>query len=83
MWMCLDQIAEKYLLGGDFSQIFLGVILRCVKEQVKLFAIIARRIWHRRNEVVHGGNLMQPTKVVREAVTTLEDFQQVNQGGGV
>jgi hypothetical protein len=57
--------------------------LRCEKEEVELFAITARCLWHRRNEVVHSRDFMPPNQVVKEAVTSLEDFQRVNQLGGV
>jgi hypothetical protein len=76
-----NQVTEKYLLRGEFSQIFSGVISRCEKEEVELFSIIARRLWHRRNVVVHGGEFMPLNQVVKEAVTSLEDFQRVNQMG--
>jgi ribonuclease HI len=69
--------------GGNFLQILSGINSRCAKEEVELFAIIARRIWHCRNEVVHSGNFRHPAQVAREAVTTLEDFKWVNQRGGI
>jgi ribonuclease HI len=57
------------------------VISRCEKEEVELFSIIARLLWHCRNVVVHGGEFMPPNQVVKEVVTSLEDFQRVNQMG--
>ena len=49
------KLQKSSFLGGDFSQTFSGVISRCDKEEIELFVIIAQCIWHRRNEVVHGG----------------------------
>jgi hypothetical protein len=77
------KLQKSTYLGGNFSQIFTDVISWCIKEEVELFAIIARRIWHRRNEVVHGGILMHPVQIVRGAVASLDDFKRVNQRGGV
>jgi ribonuclease HI len=68
--------------GGNFIQILSGIKSRCAIEEVELFAIIARRIWHRRNEVVHGGDFRHPMQMVREAITTLKEFQRANQPGG-
>ena len=58
------------------------MISRCVKEEVELFVVIARRIWYRKNEVVHGGALTHPNQIVREAVAALEDFQRVSRNSG-
>jgi hypothetical protein len=77
------KLQKSTYLGGNFSQIFADVISWCIKEEVELFAIIARRIWHYRNEVVHSGILMHPVQIVREAVASLDDFKRVNQRGGV
>jgi ribonuclease HI len=68
--------------GGNFIQILSGIKSRCAIEEVELFAIIARRIWHRINEFVHGGDFRHPMQMVREAITTLKEFQKANQTGG-
>ena len=76
------KLQKSICSGGNFFQIFSGIISRCATEEVELFAIVAQRIWHHRNEVVHGGNFLHPTQVVREVVTSLEDFKRVNLQGG-
>jgi hypothetical protein len=45
---------------SDFLQIFSEVSSKCNKEEIELFAVLARRLWLRRNDVVHGGILMHP-----------------------
>lgn len=39
---------------------------------------MARRIWMRRNELVHIGKFIHPTQLLREAEAALEDFQRIN-----
>jgi ribonuclease HI len=77
------KLQKSTCLGGNFSQIFEGVISRCIKEEVEFFSITTRRKWHRRNEVVHSGILTHPVQLVRVAVASLDDFKRVNQRGGV
>ena len=43
-------------------------------EEILLFVGIARRIWLRRNEVVHGGSFMSPNTLMQRAKNALEDF---------
>jgi ribonuclease HI len=38
--------------------------------------LTARKVWFRRNEVVHGGTLTHPTSLMTEAQKALEDFQR-------
>jgi hypothetical protein len=54
------------------------VVSRCDKADVELFAIVARRIWLHRNDVVHGGNFMYPTQVLRDSEKALTKFQKAN-----
>jgi hypothetical protein len=63
---------------GDFQQIFLEVAKRCDQTEVELFAVIARKIWLRRNQVVHGGSFSHPNQVLREAMSILEEFRLSN-----
>ena len=65
----------------EFLQVFMEVVLRCDIEEVELFAVLARCLWLRRNDFVHGGNLTHPSQVVQDAEATLEDFCQVNSIG--
>jgi hypothetical protein len=66
--------------GHDFSTIFMEVVRRCSIKEVELFAILARRIWLRRNDVVHGGTFTHPTKLVRDAEIALANFHRANNG---
>ena len=46
----------------------------CDEDEFRLFVKIARRVWFRRNETVHGGPFTQPTALVQQAGEALADF---------
>jgi hypothetical protein len=62
----------------DFAQIFSEIASKCDKDEVELFAVLARRLWLRRNDVVHGGILTHPNQIMRDAEAALEEFRRVN-----
>ena len=47
-------------------------------EANRLFAGIARRIWFRRNEVIHGGLFSHPNVLVHRAREAAADFAAAN-----
>jgi hypothetical protein len=63
----------------DFRQLFREVIQRCEKEDVELFAVVARRLWLRRNDFIHGGNFTHPAHVLIDSEKALTKFQTVNE----
>ena len=40
---------------------------RCDQADFNLFVGIGRRIWLRRNEVIHGGNFLRPNLIIQQA----------------
>jgi hypothetical protein len=63
---------------STFPTLFEGLMRRCNKEDLELFAVTARRIWLRRNSVVHGEPFTHPSQLLREAQNSLEDFQWIH-----
>jgi hypothetical protein len=55
---------------SDFLHIF-SKVSSCDKEEIELFAVLARRLWLRQNDIVHGGSLTHPNQVVHDAETAL------------
>jgi hypothetical protein len=51
--------------GNNFLQVVDDIFLQCDPEEIKQFVGIARRLWMRRNEVVHGGRMTHPNGLVR------------------
>jgi ribonuclease HI len=79
VWCCGPiSLQKSHGQGLCFAELLEMVINRCSRKEVELFAVMARRIWLRRNDVVHGGFLTHPSRVIAEAVTALEDFHRVN-----
>jgi hypothetical protein len=59
VWGCGPvRIQKSSCKGGNFLHLLEEVRARCERRDVELFAIMARRIWLRRNDVVHGGDLL-------------------------
>jgi hypothetical protein len=65
-------------MEDNFSHLLFTTLTRCDPEEVDLWAIIARKIWFRRNKVVHGGEFTDPTIVIQEATRLLHDFNRSN-----
>jgi hypothetical protein len=51
---------------------------QCDEEELRLFVRIARRVWFRRNEVVHGGSFTHPTILVQQATNVVLEFSAAN-----
>jgi hypothetical protein len=50
-------------LGLTFFHLFATLLSRCETEELELFVVTARRIWLRRNDVVHGGFFTHPSQL--------------------
>ena len=61
-----------------FATLFEDVIGRYDQQELEIIVVVARRIWMRRNEVVHGGAFTDPRQLFFSAVSGLEDFQKSN-----
>ena len=88
LWDC---IAARDFWGGslrkfqkasgkesDFHQIFEGLHNRCDHQEMDMFTVIAKKIWLRRNNVVHDKPFTDPNRLVHEATGELEEFWKAN-----
>lgn len=64
-----------------FFQIMEEMFQRCESDELLQFVGIARRIWLRRNEVVHGGQFSPPLEVVQRTKAALMEFQAAHAVG--
>jgi hypothetical protein len=79
VWGVCNIKLQKSTTGGrDFMQVFKEVSSRCEKDEVELFAVVARWIWLRRNDLVHGGTFTHPTLLLKSAKNALEEYQRLN-----
>lgn len=60
-----SRIQKRRFEGDDFSELVENLIEFLHKDEIKLFAMIAKRIWKRRNGVVYGETFIHPCTVVR------------------
>lgn len=65
----------------SFLRLVEEVFAYCDLEEIKQFAGIARRLWLRRNDVVHGKTLDHPTLIVQRTITAVADFSKANDMG--
>jgi hypothetical protein len=57
-------LQKRNFPGPDFRQVVDGVFSICRQEDIALFVGLARRIWLRWNDVLHGGKLLQPGEIL-------------------
>jgi hypothetical protein len=53
--VCRRSLQKCGVMGVDFFDVFETITLRCKREDALLFGVVAKQIWARRNEVLHGG----------------------------
>lgn len=69
---------KSVFLGPHFIQVVEGVFGKCSPDEVREFVGLARRIWMRRNEVVHGGLFTHPSVLLKLNNSALTEFQTAN-----
>ncbi|XP_059436591.1 uncharacterized protein LOC132169595 [Corylus avellana] len=67
-------LQESKFTGPNFIQVVEGVLAKCSTDEVKLFVGLARRILLRRNEVVHGGDLIHPSVLLRLTTNAITEY---------
>jgi hypothetical protein len=55
-----------------------GIFKICDEDEIKLFVGLARKIWFRRNEVLHGGSFTHPNVLVQRAMSSVAEFLHAN-----
>lgn len=53
---------------------------KCDQMEFSQFVGIARRIWLRHNEVIHGGTFLHPNTIVQQATQAVEIYQTLRVG---
>jgi hypothetical protein len=71
--ICGGSINKSVVVKDDFFSIFCYLCDRLDTEELELFAIIANKIWLRRNTVVFGGPVPSPTCLLKGARELLGD----------
>jgi hypothetical protein len=75
-------IFQKCAFNGDRIIQFMEFCLdRLRMDDLNLMAIIARRIWLRRNKLIFESSFSHPQIIYSEAVAQLEEYQRCNKKG--
>jgi hypothetical protein len=69
---------KSSLNGPSFRSVVEEMMRSCEEDKFQLFVEIARRVWLRQNEVVHGGPFTHPTALVQQAREALANFSVAN-----
>jgi hypothetical protein len=73
-----NYFSKEVLLGESVMEVFSSLHAFCDWEDLALWVVMARRIWFRRNSVVHNGSFTHPNMVYREALLAHEEFKLCN-----
>jgi hypothetical protein len=73
-------LQKSFFPRPEFLQVMEGIFRKCGQDDRIIFMGTARQIWMRRNEVLHGGNFVQPGMLVQLVKKSIEEFQQAYAG---
>ncbi|XP_059441935.1 uncharacterized protein LOC132174268 [Corylus avellana] len=73
--MSIVKFQKSHFTGPGFLQVVEGLFSKCDQQEMALFAGLARRIWLRRNDVLHGGSFSHPNVIMQLATRALDVFK--------
>jgi hypothetical protein len=74
--MACGVLQKSSYLALIFYKLWKGFSANVGRRTALLFVGIARRIWMRRNEVLHGGSFTHPSVIIQQVQKAIEEFQQ-------
>jgi ribonuclease HI len=87
LWHCLSTqdvwggasiiFQKSQFQEDDFFKIAEGMMNRCTMDEFQHFVVMTRRIWLRRNKLLHEGIFSHPDSVVSHATEALREYHQV------
>jgi hypothetical protein len=73
--VCGRKIQKCSNVGNFFKEVVEMFFVLCSPEEVDFNVEMARRIWFRRNSVVHGGDFLHPNDVLSSAIMAIGDYK--------
>jgi hypothetical protein len=64
---------------GSFREVVETLMARCSREELEKVLILAKKIWARRNEVVHGGEFKHPNQIMCETEELKVSLQEITE----
>ncbi|XP_059458269.1 uncharacterized protein LOC132187853 [Corylus avellana] len=75
---CYPKLSKCASLEADFIDIMAHLLERLDADQLQFMASVARQIWLRRNLVVFGGELTEPSTIIRWSKDQVENWCNFN-----
>lgn len=66
---------KSSVAGRTFVEVMEYLFNRCSAADVETYAEVARRLWFRRNSIVHGGECTHPNILVSSTVAFIADYR--------
>jgi ribonuclease HI len=80
VWSAASVIFQKsHFEESSFLRIAEGMLKRCSVNEFQFFVVLARRIWLRRNALIHEGVFSHPSALSVTAAEFLEAFQKAQE----
>jgi hypothetical protein len=79
---CGRKVQKSTIKYTNFTGVKENLVERCTKEEVEFHVEITRRIWFRRNTVVHGGEFTHPNILVQTTSTFIANYREAMQKTG-
>ena len=81
--VCNKNLQKSSMVFSTFLEVVETMMARCNKEEMRMFAVVAKKIWARRNVVIHKDCFQHPNQLVREAQEMLVLFSSQGSEGTV
>jgi hypothetical protein len=74
----LRKLQKSSLGGPTFWHVMEEMCKTCTEEELRFFTRLARNLWFRRNDFLHGGPFMHPDILVQQVLMAMFDFSEAN-----
>ena len=74
VWEACKPFQKMSITRQSFIQLFEEIVRTGRETDTRLFVVMARQIWMRRNNYVHEGIFVHPAMLVRKAYSTIEEY---------
>jgi hypothetical protein len=80
VWSTSGMKIQKSRVGGDnFTEVVMHLKEKLNKEDLELFVITAKKIWKRRNRVLHGESFIHPRILSKQAMDFMQLYRKVHE----
>jgi hypothetical protein len=73
------RIQKRAVENQSFLHVVEGIFKDCDSDVIKLFVGVARRLWLRRNPLIHEGIFVPPAVLMKQSSDAVEDYRKANE----